>query len=432
MSDAPSPPPERLHAEALASADLTQPWSETRPHPGGGERTEREVDEALRAIHWKPPEEPHHSPLRRLLTWPGRWVRRQAIRAIGANLWERQQEQLNSLLAKLDHLSARQTAHNVSVIGLLDTGLGSHRELLDRLHDQLQTACEQLSKRLDDHQRSDEAFHAWMQGVNPVLDDLIRHGAILWGTVDRKVGFIYEEREMAERIFDFYGESRGAEASVTEQQSTYVQEFAGKKAVVDLGCGRGEFLELLGRAGIPAEGVDIEERFAPAWKRRNVTVHVADILEWLCAQPDASRDGIFCAQVVEHFPLPTVDRLIAHMARVLRPDGRLVIETLSPISLNIFMGPFWADPTHRQPIHPWTLSVLCQTRGLMENRVVYSAPPPAGSVLPRLKPADFSEDLQPLVDRLDRVISQLNDALYGPAHYAVISRRGRPEELGAD
>ena len=107
-----------------------------------------------------------------------------------------------------------------------------------------------------------------------------------------------------------------------------------------------------------------------------------------------------------------------------------MIETLNPTSLNIFMGPQWADPTHRQPIHPWTLSVLCQTRGFMENRVVYSAPPPADSRLPLLEVDEGPKDLRPTLKRLNRVISQINDALYGPAHYAVISRRGRPKEHG--
>jgi O-antigen chain-terminating methyltransferase len=106
-----------------------------------------------------------------------------------------------------------------------------------------------------------------------------------------------------------------------------------------------------------------------------------------------------------------------------------VLETLNPTSLNIFMGSQWADPTHRKPIHPWTLSILCQTRGLMENRIVYSAPPPKESLLPLLETDGLSGEVRPTAERLNTVISQLNDALYGPAHFAVISRRGRPDEL---
>lgn len=383
MSDSPQPDVTGLHGEAQRSADVTR---EVKP-----------ADEALRAIEWYAPEEPPPSFLRRLFTWPGRWVRRQAIRAVGADLFAKQQRQHATIIAEIDRLAGeihalaqRQSKHSADVLQLLDAWLGEHHERL------LAQAA-----RLEGLERN----------------------------TDRVSGNLDEEVAMIERFTPFFEQGRGAEEAIREHQRMYVEEFAGKSAVVDLGCGRGEFLDLLHDAGIAAEGVDRDKALVAACRERGLTVHEADLLDWLTEQPDASRDGLFCAQVVEHLPLPTVDRLVAHAARVLKPDGRLILETLNPTNLNIFMGPYWADPGHRQPIHPWILTVICQTRGFMENRVVQSALPPEEFRIQRAVLDGVPADLRPALEHLDAMLSKVNDSLYGPGQFAVIARRARPEEL---
>ncbi|MBN1475409.1 class I SAM-dependent methyltransferase, partial [Candidatus Sumerlaeota bacterium] len=311
----------------------------------------------------------------------------------GANLSAQQVAiivEIDRLAGEVHALAQRQSKHSADVLRLLDAWLGEH-------HERLQT----LVARIERQERN----------------------------TDRVSGSLDEEVAMIERFTPFFDQGRGAEEAVREQQRMYVEEFAGKSAVIDLGCGRGEFLELLRDAGIAAEGVDRDETLVAACRERGLTVHRADLLDWLTGQPDASRDGIFCAQVVEHLPLPTVDRLVAHAARVLRPDGRLILETLNPTNLNIFMGPYWADPGHRQAIHPWVLTVICQTRGFMENRVVLSAPPPEDFRIQRAVLDGVPPEIRPALEHLDAMLSKVNDSLYGPGHFAVIARRARPEEL---
>jgi SAM-dependent methyltransferase len=387
--------------------------------------------EPLRQIVWRAPEEPARSGLRRLLTWPGRWVRRQAMRAIGSDFFARQQAQLDAIVARFEQIADKQRADHKRLLGLVGESLREIRTGLEQLTAHTGTLTENVRNLNRDlaGEQSPGRLRQDLDEIQGHLARVLQQTDAVWGSLDRMHGFVDEERKMLGRFSPFFELSRGPEQAIRDQQAMYVPEFAGKSAVVDLGCGRGEFLDLLRGAGIDAEGVDIDAELVAKARAKGHRVHQADLLDWLVAQPDASRDGIFCAQVVEHFPLPTVDRLVAHAARVLVPDGRLVLETLNPTSLNIFMGPHWADPSHRQPIHPWTLSVMCQTRGFMENRVVFSAPPPPEMLLPPLDREGAPEAMLPTIERLNRIIAQLNDSLYGPGQYAVISRRGRPEEF---
>ncbi|MBN1475808.1 hypothetical protein JXA47_03550, partial [Candidatus Sumerlaeota bacterium] len=122
MTDSPQPDVTDLHAEAQRSADVTR---EIRP-----------ADEALRTIEWRVPEEPRPSFLRRLITWPGRWVRRQAIRAVGANLSAQQVAiivEIDRLAGEVHALAQRQSKHSADVLRLLDAWLGEHHERLQAL-----------------------------------------------------------------------------------------------------------------------------------------------------------------------------------------------------------------------------------------------------------------------------------------------------------
>lgn len=415
---------------------------------------EEKADWTLRAIGWVAPSEPPRGFARRLIGAPGRWVRRQAIRAIGADFFERQQRQLEALVAKIDAVSVRcerQRAHAEDAARraaeewaaerqALRGAMGEIRQQLGRAVEEAIEALRQsqvetqaaLDRNAADHTQMASLFEHLVPSLEQLSASMRQANErleMLWRGADRMWGFLHEEQEMIERFTPFFDQSRGPEETIREHQRRYVPEFAGKRRVVDLGCGRGEFLELLRGAGIEAEGVDIDKTLLGVCESKGLKVTQSDLLDWIVGQEDESFDGVFCAQVVEHLPLGAVDRLVAHAARVLVPGGRLVLETLNPTNLNVFMGPYWADPGHRQPIHPWTLTVMCQTRGFMENRVVYSAPPPPETWLPVFESGDAPEQARPMLERLNRIVHQLNDSLYGPGQYAVIARRARAEEL---
>lgn len=146
---------------------------------------------------------------------------------------------------------------------------------------------------------------------------------------------------------------RGTEEYVRKGQQFYVPLFTGKSNVLDLGCGRGEFLETMGAAGIPARGVDLGAESVALCRHKKLDARQADIFEHLEELPEASLDGIFCAQVVEHLPPERVPELIRLCGSRLERGGVIAIETPNPECLAIFATHFFLDPTHTRPVpHP--------------------------------------------------------------------------------
>src|SRR4029077_17629547 len=127
-----------------------------------------------------------------------------------------------------------------------------------------------------------------------------------------------------DRVFDcahFAERFRGSEEFVKTAQRFYIPHFAGCKEVLDIGCGRGEFLELMRDAGIPARGIDLSRESVDLCRAKGLKADDADLFAYLAAQPDASFDGIFCAQVVEHLAPVQIPEMIRLTARALRRGG---------------------------------------------------------------------------------------------------------------
>ena len=145
---------------------------------------------------------------------------------------------------------------------------------------------------------------------------------------------------------------RGKESYVRQSAARYVEEFRGCDRVVDLGCGRGEFLEVMRDAGIPASGVELSEESVLHCRGKGLEAERADLFAYLENVLPANLDGIFSSQVVEHLSPETLPRLVELAARALRPGGRIVIETPNPACLAIFATHFYLDPTHSGPCLP--------------------------------------------------------------------------------
>jgi len=156
---------------------------------------------------------------------------------------------------------------------------------------------------------------------------------------------------------------RGSRESVQERLRVYVPRFAGRRAVLDLGCGRGEFLELMQKAGIPARGIDQHEEAVALCRERGLEAERAEIFSYLGGLADASLDGVFCAQVVEHLPPERLPELVRLAAAKLQRDGLLVIETPNPESLAIFATHFYLDPSHQRPVPPALLVFYLEEAG---------------------------------------------------------------------
>ncbi len=189
----------------------------------------------------------------------------------------------------------------------------------------------------------------------------------------------------------FANRFRGPEEYVRKGFADYLPLFAGRQNVVDLGCGRGEFLELLTQSGIPAIGVDGDAESVGICQAKGLKAVEADLFAWLESQPDHSLDGVFCGQVIEHLPPPLVPRLFNLCAAKSRPGAVAVFETPNPECLAIFATHFYLDPTHQRPVPPTLAAHYLEEAGY--GRLEIRRLAPAIESMPALAslPADFRE-----------------------------------------
>ena len=167
---------------------------------------------------------------------------------------------------------------------------------------------------------------------------------------------------------------RGSEQDIRARQQTYAARFRGHAPVLDIGCGRGEMLEVFRDAGIQAQGIDLSDDSIALCLARGLDAERADLFEYLGGLTDASLGGVVCCQVVEHLPPERVPELIALMHRKLRAGGLAAIETPNPECLAIFATHFYLDPTHRHPIPPALLSFYLEEAGFGRIEVERLAP----------------------------------------------------------
>ncbi len=163
----------------------------------------------------------------------------------------------------------------------------------------------------------------------------------------------------ASTYLEFENLFRGSETVIRERQKRYLPLVRAHTPVLDLGCGRGEFLELLHEAGIPAAGVDIDSAMVEHARGKGLDVTNADAVEHLETLEDRSLGTLFAAQVIEHLDYQSLLRLLRTARQKLQSDGLLVLETVNP-HCPVALKHFWLDPTHQRPLFPETMLALCQ------------------------------------------------------------------------
>jgi O-antigen chain-terminating methyltransferase len=184
---------------------------------------------------------------------------------------------------------------------------------------------------------------------------------------------------------------RGTEEYVKAGQQIYLPHFRACRNVLDIGCGRGEFLEMMQAAGIPAKGIDLDPESVATCRHKTLDAEVADLFVYLENLPEASLDGIFCSQVVEHLPPQRLPEMIRLCASRLQRSGALAIETPNPECLAIFATHFYLDPTHQRPVPHPLLAFYLEEFGVGNIEVRKLSP--AAESMPSLKslPEDFRE-----------------------------------------
>ena len=224
--------------------------------------------------------------------------------------------------------------------------------------------------------------------------------------------------------FDYIGfenQFRGPEVGIHEKQRIYLKYFADQQNVVDIGCGRGEFLKLLKENNIDAFGVDVNEIMIKQCQDSGLQVKKMNALSFLRTIKDNSLGGIIMNQVIEHIPFNQLVEIVALAYTKLKPGAYFVAETINPQSLIVFTEAYFLDPTHDRMIHPYTMRYLLQQSGFVDSTIEYLSP---------VDQSDFATqktDGSPTIEmQRDDSHDALHRLVYGCREYAVIGRKKEP------
>lgn len=215
---------------------------------------------------------------------------------------------------------------------------------------------------------------------------------------------------------------RGAPEDIRARQQDavrYVAHLQGADLrLLDLGCGRGEWLQVVREAGIACLGVDSNADMVAQAREEGLDVHQADALDYLAHLPAGSLGAITGFHIAEHLPLPVLGELLRLALRALAPGAVLVLETPNPQNLQVGASSFYLDPTHLRPLHPLFLQFLAEDRGFVDTELHF-----VHSVDDELLTGSAEDDERP------RVLAELARLAFGPQDFVLVARR--PEELAA-
>lgn len=204
---------------------------------------------------------------------------------------------------------------------------------------------------------------------------------------------------------------RGSEKEIAERQSVYLPYFtkseldSKKYPVVDIGCGNGEFVELLSKNGIRAIGLDLNKAMIDHVKSKGLEAEQGDALTYLRKQKANSLMAITGFHIVEHIPFLDLVRIFNECYRVLKPGGFVIFETPNPENVIVGSCNFYSDPSHLHPLPPAFLELVMKTRGFPKVEIK------------RLHP------IKENIEAKDPLVKEMAERMYGPQDYSVIAHK---------
>ena len=426
-SRAEQPDPERAYRDALATLDSALRQLAATPHAGSFQASAADPPrgwgwrQRLSALAWR------RAPL----------LRQQ--RAFNAVL-------VDTLTGFVRHIDSRDRALAAAIDRLANDAAGARDRLAADFSAALGGAADEMLKRWESlaarEQRREaqldevrQAATAWRQVTGALRQELDRlraqpspaaspaHAAAQAGQPD--AGTQLATPRDSFKYVGFEDRFRGAAVDIRAGLAGYARHFEGASDVLDAGCGRGEFLEILRERGVSASGIDLNPEMVAQCRERGLEVAEGDLLAHLAALPNASLGGLFAAQVLEHLEPAYLLKFIDTAFLKLRPGARIVLETINVASWTAFFQSYVRDITHVRPLHPDTLAYLVTAGGFQQVEVVYRSPIPPEHRLARApEPANADETLDRMTAVFNRNVDELNRLLFADQDYAVVAQRG--------
>jgi 2-polyprenyl-3-methyl-5-hydroxy-6-metoxy-1,4-benzoquinol methylase len=210
---------------------------------------------------------------------------------------------------------------------------------------------------------------------------------------------------------------RGGSDDLRSRYTELAKELIGCDPVVDLGFGRGEFMELLTELGVTVRGVEPDQQLVTSARGRGLDVEQGFAVDYLRSVEPGSLGGIVMIQVIEHLSPQHVIDFVALAADKLRPGGKVVLETVNPASLYTYARAFWVDPDHVRPVHPNFLEFLFREAEFSKLAIEYRSPVAESE---RLVPVPGDD---PQTQAINENFDRIGALLFGDQDYAVIATR---------
>jgi SAM-dependent methyltransferase len=231
--------------------------------------------------------------------------------------------------------------------------------------------------------------------------------------------------EDSHKYVGFEDQFRGSPDEIRRRVAEYLPMFEKASDVLDVGCGRGEFLELLRDHGVRARGIDINAAMVEVCRGKGLQAETGDALAYVRELPDSSLGGLFAAQVVEHLEPRYLMRLLDAAFDKLRPGAPIVLETINPACWFAFFESYIRDLTHVRPVHPDTLKYLLIATGFQRVDISYRAPYPETDKLQALAHGSGAPtSLDDMIETLNANVEKINRLLFTYLDYAAIGWRG--------
>ena len=294
-----------------------------------------------------------------------------------------------------------------------------HRQQVE----QLQSAHVELYRHVDEIK---QATLLQARRLDLILTELRRKTGLDAQSV-HKIAAV-QERLLDHTYYLFEAQHRGSREEIKQRQEIYLPLFQARIAtlkgaagspspVLDVGCGRGELLELLREHGIPARGIDLNEAMVQLCRDRDLHVEHAGAIAYLRAQEDDTLGGVIACQVIEHLPTEELIEFVKLCHQKVVKGGLVVLETVNPTSVLVSATSFYVDLSHVRQVHPLTLQFLVEALGFLRPEVRFLSPYPDELTLQML-----GED-GPEVQILNRNFARLNELLFGYQDYALICEK---------
>ncbi|MBI4666216.1 MAG: methyltransferase domain-containing protein [Nitrospinae bacterium] len=332
----------------------------------------------------------------------------------------------------------RQSDYNLAV---RDTLQRAEQELSYQRRRYLELASRTLAaeKALDEMDRrmlKVERLEEKMTSLDRALKDLDRQGVFLKNRVMDMLEDIAKKSPSAVNVaeeksklesFDytlFENLHRGSREEIRKRLEVYAHWFKGAQNVVDIGCGRGELLEVFAANGISATGLDINEEMVAECAALGLSATSGDAISFLKSRQGGSLGGITAVQVIEHMPVDVMGEFFKLAYDKLKPGAQIAAETVNPTCLTTFCGAFYLDMSHTKPVHPLAVQFMLERIGFSEVRIEYLNPYPAHMRLKTVAPEDFPSGVEPsFIVEYNANLDKLNGILYSHTDYAVVARK---------